>query len=206
MPEFSATAYPGSAWYNLGNRADADGRARPREEWTYGVPGRVFAALCKQGVMARRYYGLFGHSSGGQFVRRMISLAFRDGVAAAGTANAGTYAMPDLDVAFPYGLGGTGVDEAALCALLAFRPTVFAGTADIDTASEHFPRDDAAMRQGPTRYARARAYMAAARDAAKRCRVSCAWPIVDVADVGHDGERMSSATAVLSPLLHAAAS
>ena len=41
------------------------------------------------------------HSAGGQFVHRMISLGFRDRVAVAATANAGTYAMPDPGVAFP---------------------------------------------------------------------------------------------------------
>jgi hypothetical protein len=204
VPEFSSSAYPGSAWYNLGNRVDDDGRAKPRQEWTYGVPGRLVAALARQGITARRRYGLFGHSSGGQFVHRMISLGLRDGVAAAATANAGTYAMPDLDVAFPYGLGGTEVDEAGLRALLAFRLTVFAGTADIDTTSEHFPRNEAAMRQGPTRYARAHAYISVARDAAQRRCMTCAWTIVDVADVGHDGAQMSAAAApVLAAALHA---
>ena len=118
-------------------------------------------------------YGLFGHSSGGQFVHRMISLGFHDGVATAATANAGTYAMPDLDVTFPYGLGGTEIDDAALRALLAFRLTVFAGTADTDTTSEHFPRDDAAMRQGPTRYARAGLYRGRARGRSTARDVLC---------------------------------
>lgn len=164
------------------------------------MPGRVFASLRSQGVTARRCYGLFGHSSGGQFVHRMISLGFRDGVATAATANAGTYAMPDLDVTFPHGLGGTEIDKAALRALLAFRLTVFAGTADIDTTSEHFPRDD----EGPTRYARAHAYIAAARDAARRRGMSCAWTIIDVPDVGHDGAKMSAAAvAILAATLHA---
>jgi hypothetical protein len=157
-PEFAPSTYPGSTWYNLGNRAGEDGAEKPRTEWTYGIPERVFHALCAQGITARRRYGLFGHSSGGQFVHRMISLGFRQCVAAAATANAGTYAMPDLSVAFPYALGGANIDEAELRALLTFRLTVFAGTADIDTTSEHFPSDDAAMRQGTTRYARAHAY------------------------------------------------
>jgi hypothetical protein len=205
--EFSATAYPGSAWYNFGNRVDADGRKKPREEWTFGVPGRVFEILREQGITARRRYGLFGHSSGGQFVHRMVSLGFRARVAAAATANAGTYAMPNLDVEFPYGLGGIELDESGLRALLAFRLTVFAGTADIDTASLHFPKDDAAMRQGPTRFARAHAYVAAARDAAKGRGVPCAWTIINVADVGHDGEKMSAAAAaVLAAELHASES
>jgi hypothetical protein len=50
--EFPSSAYPGPAWYNLGNRVDADGRPKPRTEWTYGVPGRVFASLREQGVTA----------------------------------------------------------------------------------------------------------------------------------------------------------
>jgi len=204
VPEFTASAYPGPAWYNLGNRIGEDGCERSRAEWTYAVPGRVFTALRRQGVTARRHYGLFGHSSGGQFVHRMVSLGFRGDVAAAATANAGTYAMPELDVAFPYGLGGTGVDEAALRALLAFRLTVFAGTADIDATSEHFPRDEAAMRQGPTRFARAHAYMSAARDAARQRGMWCAWTLIEVPDVGHDGAKMSAAAAgVLAAALHA---
>ena len=202
--EFSATAYPGPEWYNLGNRLDADGREKPRDQWTYGVPGRLFAALCTQGITARRRYGVFGHSSGGQFVHRMISLGFRGGVVAAATANAGTYAMPDLRVAFPFGLGGTHLDEMALPTLLAFRLTIFAGTADVDTASPHFPNDAAAMRQGPTRFARAHAYIDAARDAAQRYGVACAWTILDVTDVGHDAKQMSAAAApVLAAALHA---
>jgi hypothetical protein len=144
--EFSTAAYPGPEWYNLGNRLDAQGREKPRDEWTYGVPGRLFAALWTHGITGRRRYGVFGHSSGGQFVHRMISLGFRDAVAVAAAANAGTYAMPDLQVAFPYGLGGTDLDEGALRRLLAFRLTIFAGTADVDTASPHFPNDAAAMR------------------------------------------------------------
>jgi hypothetical protein len=204
-PEFSSTMYPGAEWYTLGNRIGGDGRAKPREEWTYGVPGRLFAALRTQGITTRRRYGLFGHSSGGQFVHRLISLGFRDAVVAAATANAGTYAMPELDVAFPYGLGGTDLDPAALCALLAFRLTVFAGTADVDTTSPHFPHDAAAMGQGPTRFARAHAYLSAARAAAARYRVPFGWTLIEVPDVGHDGNRMSAAAApVLAAALNAA--
>ena len=205
VPEFAWSVFPDSAWYNFGNRIDEDGRAKPRNEWTYGVPERVFAALRQQGVTAAQRYGSFGHSAGGQFVHRMISLGFRDRVVVAATANAGTYAMPDPDTAFPYGLGDTGLDETALRALLAFRLMIFAGTADIDTTSEHFPRNDAAMRQGPTRYARAHAYLAAAQEAARTRGIACNWTITDVADVGHDGEKMSAAAApIMAAALHKA--
>jgi hypothetical protein len=204
VPEFSAEAFPGSPWYNFGNRTDEAGRPKPRGEWTYGVNGRVFSSLREQGVTRRHGYGMFGHSAGGQFVHRLISLGFRDQVVAAVTANAGTYAMPDLSVAFPFGLGETGTDDAALRALLSFRLTVMAGTLDIDATADHFPKDEAAMRQGGTRHARAHNYIAAARVAAERLGMHCAWTIIDVAGVDHDGNRMSAAAApILAAALHA---
>jgi hypothetical protein len=205
VPEFPADSFPGVGWYNFGNRTDDHGAPRPRGQWTYGVVERLFAELRTAGITRRRHYGIFGHSAGGQFVHRMLSLGFRGRVAAAVTANAGTYAMPDLDVAFPYGLGDTGLDEDALRDLFAFRLTVMAGTADIDTTTEHFPREEAAMRQGETRYARAHHYIETAREQAARLGIPCAWTIVDVEGVGHDGERMSAAAApILAAALHAA--
>jgi hypothetical protein len=205
VPEFSAAAFPGSPWYNFGNRTDGEGRPKPRGEWTYGVDGRVFAALREHGITRRAGYGMFGHSAGGQFVHRLISLGFRDRVIAAVTANAGTYAMPELSTPFPFGLGDTGMDEDGLRNLLSFRLTIMAGTLDIDTTSEHFPKDDAAMRQGETRYARAHAYIGIARAQADRLGMHCAWTIIDVAGVDHDGNRMSAAAApILAAALHAA--
>jgi poly(3-hydroxybutyrate) depolymerase len=194
-PEFSDEHFPKSPWYNFGNLRDEAGRLKPREQWTYGIDGRLFEALRHAGVTRRPGYGLFGHSAGGQFVHRLLSLGFRERVAAAVTANAGTYAMPDLDVGFPYGLGGIGLDAAALAAFLRFPLTVMAGTADVDASSEHFPKEEQAMRQGGTRYERAHRYFANAHAAASRLGVECAWRIIDVPDVGHEGDRMSVAAA-----------
>ncbi|HEX3347951.1 MAG TPA: alpha/beta hydrolase [Acetobacteraceae bacterium] len=206
VPEFSHESFPGAAWYNFGNRTDADHRPKPRSQWAYGVDGRLFAALRAAGVTRRTGYGAFGHSAGGQFVHRMVSLGFRDGLITAVTANAGTYAMPTLDVPFPFGLGGAGLTDADLRALLGFRLRVMAGTADIDTASPNFPHDSLAMAQGPTRYARAHAYFQMGTTQAASLGVPCAWTITDVPGVGHDGERMSHAAApILSALLHAPA-
>jgi len=201
VPEFSEASFPGPAWYSLGNRSDDGGRTKPRKQWTFDIPRRIFAALRAQGLTTQHRYGLFGHSSGAQFVHRSISLGFRDAVAAAVTANAGTYTMPDLGIPFPYGLGGTGLDETALRHSLIFPLAVFAGTADIDTSSPHFPKDEPAIRQGPTRFARAHGYVAAARRASEALGVPCAWTITDVPDVGHEADKMSAAAA---PMLAAA--
>jgi hypothetical protein len=167
------------------------------------VPRRIFTDLRRQRITSRASYGQFGHSSGAQFVHRSISLGFRDAVVAAVTANAGTYAMPDLGVAFPYGLGGLGIDEHSMRELLGFPLAIFAGTADVDVASPHFPKDEPAMRQGPTRYARAHAYLTAARQAAEDLGVPCGWSITDVPGVGHEGGKMSATAApFLAAALH----
>ncbi len=202
-PEFPNDSFPGSPWYNFGARTDDHGAPRPRDHWTYGVDGRVFALLRQQGITAVDGYGVWGHSAGGQFVHRAMSLGFRDHVISAVSANAGTYAMPDLGIDFPYGLGDTGMDTAALAAALAFPLIVMAGTEDIDATAAHFPKEPAAMRQGGTRFARAHAYRDAGHAAAKALGVPCAWTVIDVPGVAHDGERMSAAAApVLSRLLH----
>ncbi len=203
VPECSNEAFPGSAWYNFGNRIAEDGTPKQRAEWTYNIDGNVFTALRAQGVTKRERYGVWGHSAGGQFVHRALSLGFRDRVAAAVTANAGTYAMPTTEIDYPYGLGNTGTDEAALRALLGFRLTVMAGTEDVITDDAHFPKEPAALAQGATRYARAHRYIANARAEAERRGQRCGWTIVDVPGVNHDGQRMSVAAApILSAALH----
>lgn len=195
-PEFPNDHFPKSPWYNFGNIADDAGHPKPRAEWTYGTDGLLFDALRAQGLTNRTTYGVWGHSAGGQFVHRAMSLGFRDRVQAAVTANAGTYAMPTMAVDFPMGLGNT---DADLAALLAFPLTIMAGTLDIVTDDEHFPKDPASMVQGPTRYARAHNYLAMA----KATGLPCAWSIIDVPGVNHDGNRMSQAAApILSKLLH----
>ncbi len=202
-PEFPDEGFPRAAWYNFGNRTNTTGREKPRTEWTYGLDRLVFDGLRDQDLTRRRTFGAWGHSAGGQFVHRMIELGLRDHVRMAVSANAGTYAMPTFDVAYPFGLGGTGLTDDDLRRLLGFRLIVMAGTADIDTTSEHFPRTKPAMAQGPTRYARAHNFIATARAQAARLGIPCAWTIIDVPDVGHDGERMSQAAArILSIGLH----
>jgi hypothetical protein len=203
-PEFPEADFPKGGWYNFGNVRSADGETNPRAQWTYNIDERVFALMREQGVTQRRRYGMFGHSAGSQYVHRMLTLGFRGQVAAAVAANAGTYAMPNLDDAWPYGFAGTDLDEAGLRAMLAFRLTVMAGTADIDATAANFPKEPVAMLQGGTRFERAHTYVAAGRAAAEKRGIRCAWTIIDVEGVAHDGCRMSAAAApILSAALHA---
>ena len=102
--EFPEESFPEYLWYNFGNLHRQDGTPNPRELWTFGIDERLFGQLRAQGITTRRRYGLFGHSAGGQFVHRMLTFGYREHVAIAVSANAGTYAMPDLSIAWPWGV------------------------------------------------------------------------------------------------------
>jgi hypothetical protein len=201
--EFSEAAFPDYLWYHFGNMHTEDGMPNPREQWTYGVVERLFTALRNQGVTKRRTYGLFGHSAGGQFVHRMLSFGYRDSVAVAVSANAGTYAMPDVEIAWPFGLGDTGHDAETLRRLLEYPITVMTGTLDISTTGRFFPKGPRSMRQGATRHERAHNYVRAGHAAAEALGTRCAWSVINVPDVGHDGRRMSIAAApIVASVLH----
>jgi hypothetical protein len=201
--EFPEASFPEYLWYNFGNLHASDGTPNPRAQWTFGIDDRLFAALRDEGIVTTRRYGLFGHSAGGQFVHRMLSFGFREHVAVAVSANAGTYAMPDLATYWPWGLGGTEVTAEDLRSWLAFPLTIMAGTADTKTTGRFFPKGPKSLQQGPTRHARAHTYLRTAETAATDLGVSLAWKVIDVPDVGHDGRRMSDAAApVIAEALH----
>jgi hypothetical protein len=131
----------------------------------------------------------------------MLSFGYREQVAVAVSANAGTYAMPDLATAWPWGLGATEVTRDDLRTLLTFPLTIMAGTADIKTTGRFFPKGPNSLKQGPTRHARAHSYLRIGQTAAAALGIELAWTVIDVPDVGHDGRRMSDAAA---PLIAAA--
>jgi hypothetical protein len=202
--EFSERYFPDYLRYHFGNMHNDDGSANPREQWTYGIDERLFLALRDAGVTKRRRYGEFGHSAGGQFVHRMLSFGWRRRVAVAVAANAGTYAIPDLDIPWPFGLGEVGLDAEALREVLRFRITVMAGTEDTRVTGRFFPKGPRSMRQGAHRFERAHNYVRAGRDVAAALGTRCAWTVINVPDVGHDGARMSAAAApIVAAALHA---
>ena len=202
--EFPEATFPEYLWYNFGNLHAKDGTPNPRAEWTFGIDERLFDALRAQGITQRQRYGVFGHSAGGQFVHRMLSFGYRGRVAIAISANAGTYAMPDLDIPWPFGLGETALTPDSLADLLRFRITVMAGTNDIKTTGKFFPKGPRSNRQGLTRHERAHNYVRLGRDAAAALGTHCAWTVIDVPGIGHDGKGMSAAAApVVAAALHA---
>ncbi len=195
--EFPETTFPEYLWYNFGNLHDKDGTPNPQQVWSFGIIPRLFEALRAQGITTRERYGQFGHSAGGQLVHRMLSFGYRERVAVAVSANAGTYAMPDLSIPWPFGLGDIGIDDDQLRAVLEFPITVMAGTEDTKTTGRFFPKGPRSMRQGANRYERAHAYVRMGQEAAERLGTTCAWQVIDVPGVGHQGRAMSHAAAPL---------
>ena len=165
---------------------------RPREAWSFVIPGRVFALLRAAGVTTRDTAYFWGHSAGGQFVHRLLATQPHAMFEAVGAANAGWYTMPTLERAYPEGLGGIGLTHHDLVKLLAYPLVIFAGDCDTETASDNLPKHDAAMQQGPHRFARAHHYLERGRAEAAALGVPCNWRLVVVPGVGHDGMRMSA--------------
>lgn len=196
-PTFGNDHYPGAEVYNNGHVLDAEGGLRPRHEWGYAVPARVFALLREAGITTREKMFFFGHSAGGQFGHRMAATQPLDVFEAIAVGNPGWYTLPTLSAKFPEGMGGIGLAEANLVNLLAYPLLIMAGEQDIETSGPSLPAQPAAVAQGPHRYARAQNYLAAGRAEAARRGIACNWRLQSVAHIGHDGAAMSRATASL---------
>ncbi len=196
-PTFSDEHFPEAETYNNGMVKAADGSTAQPESWTYHVPARVAAALTRAGVMAEGKARIFGHSAGGQFLHRMVSLVgfgpFRSVIA----ANAGWYSLPTLGAEFPAGLGGIGLGEGDLRRLLAADLWILAGQKDCEAAAENLPSSPEAQAQGPGRLQRARHYVEQGRAAAAALGVAFGWRITEVPGVDHDGNAMGRAAAGL---------
>ncbi|MBO1073458.1 alpha/beta hydrolase [Roseomonas marmotae] len=196
-PNFDNANYPGAEVYNNGHVLAADSTVRPRAEWGYAVPERVFHWLRKAGVTRREKAYFYGHSAGGQFGHRMASTQPLDIFEAIAVGNPGWYTLPTLEKTFPEGLGGIGLGEAELLRLLAFPLLILAGEQDIETSGPSLPAQPEAVAQGPHRFARAKNYLAAGQAEAARRGVACNWTLVQVPHIGHDGDVISRVAASL---------
>ena len=189
---FPSGEWPGPGPYNNGLVLADGGSVRPRESWSFAIPGRVFALLRAAGITTRDKTYLWGHSAGSQFVHRLLATQPHGLFEAVGTANAGWYSLPTLDRAYPDGLGGIGLTHDDIARYFAYPLTIFAGDRDIDSTADNLPKHEAAMAQGPHRFARAHHFLERGRAEAAAHGVACHWRLVVVPGVGHEGMRMSA--------------
>jgi pimeloyl-ACP methyl ester carboxylesterase len=189
---FPQESWPDATTYNNGHVLAEDATLRPRQTWSNAIPGRVFGLLREAGVTTRDTAYLWGHSAGGQFVHRLLAMQPHNVFEAVGAANSGWYSLPTLDLPYPEGLGGIGLTQDDVVRFLGYPMVIFSGDQDIDGTTENFPRHEAAMAQGPHRFARAEFYLARGQAEAARLGVPCRWSRIVVPGVAHEGLRMSA--------------
>ncbi len=201
VPEFSKTEFPGEEAFNSGNLFDANGLPVPRAQWAYSMIEPIFDAVRERLGSQRKNYLIYGHSAGAQFVQRFLYFVPEARVTRLIAANAGWYMLPELTTAFPYGLKGTVLNEAALRTAFARPLVVLLGEADIDSQHKslrHTPEADA---QGLYRFARGHYFFAHAKAAAAALNTPFNWTLATVPNVEHSNQGMApSAMQHLLPL------
>lgn len=191
VPEFSNAQYAHPHEYNYAGMVAADGTARPRSEWLHPVIDEVFREVKRRTGSARERYILYGHSAGGQLVHRLATFAWSPLMERAVSANAGSYTLPSDEEAFPFGVKDTDLGSDELRAFFSRPLLVFVGDRDIDSGHPNLPREPAAMRQGPNRFARGHRYLEVAAREAGRLGVPLAWRLAIAPGVAHDNRGMA---------------
>ncbi|HEY3897135.1 MAG TPA: hypothetical protein VGM54_00880 [Chthoniobacter sp.] len=192
VPEFSEADFPGSVGYAQGHTMDEKGKPLPRDEWTFSYIEPLFDKVkAATGNQSERYY-LYGHSAGSQFVHRFLYFEPEARVASAVSANAGWWTLPDPAIAFPYGLRGSGVDDAALKKMLQRPLTVLLGTADTDPEDENLRKTPQAEAQGPNRFVRGHTFFDAGKHRAEILQVPFGWKLATAPGIAHSDAGMSA--------------
>lgn len=184
-------------WYQRGGILDASGKAKPQDQWMFTVVGKIVAEVRAREQKPALPYYLIGHSAGAQFLVRLA--AYMPGEAQRiVSGNAGSLLFPSRDHEFGYGLGGLPPelsDEAMLRRFFAAPLTLYLGTADT-TPKRRFDASEAAMKQGPHRLGRNRAFFELSQRMAKQHGWTFNWRKVETPGIEHDAAAMFAAKEV----------
>lgn len=198
VPEFTAEDFPRSAAYNLGNVIDPDtGHPTPRDAWTYSAIEPLFDAVAGRIGGRQDGYTLYGHSAGAQFVHRFLYFVPDARVTLAIAANAGWYTMPIPGEDWPYGLRGTGLDDANLDRALARPLVLLLGEDDNDPAADKLRKTPEAELQGAHRYMRGQTMHRVGAAQADARDVAFGWRVQAVPGAGHVNALMTAPAAAL---------
>ncbi len=176
---------------------ERDGAPRDRALWSYSVVEHLFDAVRDALHDTTPTYDLYGHSEGAQFVHRLVLLLPDARYRRAIAANAGWYTMPSRGVAYPFGLGGAPVDDAALARSLGRGLVVLLGDRDVDPHHVHLNRSAGAMAQGDDRFDRGQAFYREAQARAVALGTPLGWRLRVVPDAAHQNSRMARAAAAV---------
>jgi poly(3-hydroxybutyrate) depolymerase len=189
VPEFSREQFPRD--YNVERMTLGDGTRVPRSQWPYAAIERIFDAVREGNGLRARTYDIYGHSAGGQFVHRLVLLMPEARFRVAVAANSGWYTMPDLAIAYPYGLAGTDVGATELARALQRKLIVLVGDRDIDPNHPQLRRTPEAAAQGEHRFQRGHTFFEQAQRSARKLDVELAWELHVAPGVAHSNARMA---------------
>ncbi|SFH85150.1 hypothetical protein [Bradyrhizobium sp. Gha] len=140
VPEFDVEAFPDVFWFNFGNVVSSPTLSpNNRDQWNYPLVDRVFeAAKASIGFQSSRF-DLYGNSAGSQYALRCTALCSPERLRKVVISNSGIYMLPDLTVAYPYGMGNIGLGSDDLRRYLAQNVYVLLGEADVETDAADCP-------------------------------------------------------------------
>jgi hypothetical protein len=184
-------AYAGSKVFTQG------GKAVDASWWSFNVIEHLFDAVKTATGNRNTTYFLYGHSEGGQFVHRLVWFLPEARFAKAVAANPGWYTMPDLAVAFPYGLANSPATEGSLKRSLERNLTVLLGDRDTDVDHPQLRKTPQALAQGRHRLERGENFFkqSSERCAALKCQFG--WQLKLVPGAGHSNPQMAGDAAAL---------
>jgi hypothetical protein len=98
--------------------------------------------------------------------------------------------LPDLEVAYPSGMGGLDLDAVALNRYFGARLTILLGECDCDGTASDLPRNEEAMAQGPHRLARGLWHFKLCQGLATSCGGQLAWRMEIIPGAGHVDQKI----------------
>ena len=190
-PLFDKHSFP--SWrYQRGGIIRQNGTVRNPRDWTGRlVPGLADWARKQEGRPLA--YSLIAHSAGGQFLSRVAAFVPTEAKRIV-LANAGTYVVPSLAAAAPYGLGKvySGADgEAQLRRYLEQPLTIYLG--EDDDQDDDRNNTPEARAQGASRHARGLNVFGTGQKLAQARGWTFNWRLVQLPGVGHDAQKMLAA-------------
>jgi hypothetical protein len=200
VPEFDIQAFPDVYAYNYGNVVSSPPHSQFQESevWSFNIVDRLFLSVGDANGFRFDGYDLYGNSAGSQFVLRYLALMQSPFLKKTISSNSGIYMLPDLELSYPNGMGGVGLDETDLRRYFSRPLYILLGDADTDAKAPDLPRSPEALAQGPHRLARGLWHYEHCRTLAQKLGVELAWTVEIVPGAGHISQAIFDRAMVIS--------
>ncbi|MCH9663976.1 MAG: hypothetical protein K0U66_10050 [Gammaproteobacteria bacterium] len=201
VPEFVWPDWPDETSYDMGNVfrfadrlsvPDVDDLTPINEaQWAFTAIEALFNFAAGDLGLRAQGYSLYGHSSGAGFVHRYMYYKPAARVNYAVAANGAWYLLPRPDIAYPYGVRGSGISRQMLKTAFKRRLTLMFGQQDLGPRRQYHANTEQANAQGPHVVSRAMNFLLLSLITAKQMDTPINWSIRSVPNVGHSNTAMA---------------